>query len=232
MCALSEESRITDGAARDQPHLAVSDPDPDQRDPGEVAVVRVDLGNHSPEPVSDRVGGEVVDALTDRVAAGVTRQRVEPQQDGPAARRCPDPSRSCRVQSTAMIASKVRMTLKTRACRRGTAGCSRFCDRGTGRQPRPGRRRPATLAPAQVRRGRGAALTPSAGYTTSRAVGGLPESRVVRYSLLADRRQGDRAEDDRPAPCPVTERDGIVELARSMESPIYRSPQHRPIEES
>jgi hypothetical protein len=55
------------GAARDQSYLAVSDPDPDQRGPGEVAVVRVDLGNHS--PVSDQVGGQVADAPTYRVVA-------------------------------------------------------------------------------------------------------------------------------------------------------------------
>jgi hypothetical protein len=187
-----------------------------QRCPGEVAVVRVDLGNHSPESVSDRVGGEVVDTPTGRVTAGVTRHRVEPQQDGPAARICPDPSRSCRAQSTAMIASKVRMTLKTREASKRYARCSRFCDRGTGRS----RGRSATaarLAPAQVGRGRGDALNPSAGHTTSRAVRGLPDSRVVQYSLIADRRQGDRAEDDRPAPCPVTDWDGTVEPVRSIE---------------
>jgi hypothetical protein len=64
---------------------------------------------------SDRVGGEVVDAPTGRVTAGVTRQRVEPQQHGPAARSCQIDAEAGGVQSTAMIASKVRMTLKTRA---------------------------------------------------------------------------------------------------------------------
>src|SRR4051794_34383679 len=75
-----EEPRFGDGAAGEQEDVEVGDRHREQRVPGELRVVHVDLRDPGPELVAHRVLGEVPQPATDRVAARVAGERVEPDE--------------------------------------------------------------------------------------------------------------------------------------------------------
>ena len=71
-------SEIVSGG--EQEDVEVGEGDAEQRRPGELHVLGVQPRDQRPEPVAQRVPGEVVEPAADDVPAGVAGQRVEPEQ--------------------------------------------------------------------------------------------------------------------------------------------------------
>src|SRR3954449_2422702 len=80
--APSEEAKVGDRVRGEQEDVEVRERDAEQRRPGELHVVGVQPRDDRPEPVAQRMPGEVVQPPPDDVPAGVAGQRVEPQQAG------------------------------------------------------------------------------------------------------------------------------------------------------
>src|ERR1700689_2211542 len=76
-----EEPRVAEHPGGDEPDVEVSQHQGAERGPRELHVTRIQLGDLGPYPVSDRVGGEVLQPAAGDVPARLARQRVRPQQD-------------------------------------------------------------------------------------------------------------------------------------------------------
>src|SRR5215469_16842442 len=75
-----EEPWVGERPGSNQPDVQVGKQHPEQRDPGELHVLGVELGDLGPHPVPDWMLGEVLQPAASYVTAGVAGQRIQPQQ--------------------------------------------------------------------------------------------------------------------------------------------------------